>query len=250
MAWVRLDDQAPRNEKMLKAGPAACWLWVCGIAHAQSQLTDGFISREALPMIGVKGEGRCVRLADELVKVGLFDKADGGYVVHDYLAHNPSKAQVMAKRAEDSARKQRGDLERNPRGIHTESRSPRAGIPSHPIPSEKASLSQKLPVVDDAEALRMRAGELVNHYAQLFYEHRKGARYHARPALDFPKACELVQTWADDARLEKLAVLVLTTDDEWIARTDRGFAVFAARASWADDKLRAWELEHGISVTA
>src|SRR3990167_1891005 len=135
MAWVRLDDQTPRNGKTLKAGPAACWLWVCGIAHSQSQLTDGFISLEALPMIGVAGVARCRRLADALVAVGLFDREDGGYRVHDYLDHNPSRSAVLTKRAEDAERKRRGESKRNPNGIHADSGAPRAGVPSHPIPS-------------------------------------------------------------------------------------------------------------------
>jgi uncharacterized protein YdaU (DUF1376 family) len=93
------------------------------------------------------------------------------------------------------------------------------------------------------QALMNRAGDLLNRYAELFYEHRKGARYHNRMHIDFDKALGLVRTWEDDKRLEKLAVIVLTTDDEWIARSDRGFGVFASRASWADDRLSAWEAE-------
>lgn len=133
MAWVRIDDQTPRHDKMLKAGPAACWLWVCGIAHAQSQLTDGFISLASLPMIGVAGNVQ--KLADQLVSVGLFDKVEGGYQVHDYLHHNPSRADVLAKRAEDAERKKAGHSKRIPDGIPAESRLPRARVPSHPIPS-------------------------------------------------------------------------------------------------------------------
>lgn len=135
MAWVKLDDQAPRNEKMLAAGPSACWLWVCGIAHSQSQLTDGFVSLAVLPMIGVKGVGRTKRLAEQLVAAGLFERVEGGYQVHDYLDHNPSRAVVLAKRAEDAERKRGGESNRNPHGIPTDSSAPRARVPSHPIPT-------------------------------------------------------------------------------------------------------------------
>lgn len=96
------------------------------------------------------------------------------------------------------------------------------------------------------EALRLRAGALLQHYAELFTKHCYGAKYHNRMHLDFTKALGLVRTWPDDARLEKLAVLILTTDDDWIAGTDRGFAVFAAKASWADKNLAAWEADHGL----
>jgi len=103
MAWVRIDDQAPRHVKMLKAGPAACWLWVCGIAHCQSLLTDGFIADEALPMIGVKSGAK--KLADTLVDVGLFERVEGGYRVHDYHAHNATAEEARQQRAKVSAQR-------------------------------------------------------------------------------------------------------------------------------------------------
>lgn len=241
MAWVRLDDQAPRNNKMLKAGPAACWLWVCGIAHSQSQLTDGFISLEALPMIGVAGMTRCRKLADELVKIGLFDKAEDGYVVHDYLDHNPSKASVMMRRAEDSERKRLVESNRIPRGIQPDSGAPRARVPSHPIPSHPQA-----PPADaqNGDALTERAGRLREElYPAWYAKFRHGARLRiVANSLEFQDALSLVKTW-DDERLAKLAQIVLTTDEDWIAKTDRGFKIFATKASWADDRLREVESE-------
>lgn len=127
MAWVKLDDQAPRKDKMLRAGPAACWLWVCGIAHSQSQLTDGVITFAALPMIGVAGVSRCKKLAETLVSARLFDRITEGYRVHDYLDHNPSRASVLAKRAEDAERKKIS--ERNPSGVRVDS-SPTPALPA------------------------------------------------------------------------------------------------------------------------
>lgn len=110
--WVRIDDQAPRHDKMLKAGPAACWLWVCGLAHCQSQLTDGYISKQALSTIGIPA-GDVEALAGRLVKAGLFERVKGngtgGYKVHDYLSYNISRKLVLEKRAEDAARKRAGE---------------------------------------------------------------------------------------------------------------------------------------------
>jgi hypothetical protein len=48
--------------------------------------------------------------------------------------------------------------------------------------------------------------------------------------------------------LEKLAKIVLTTDDPFIAGTDRSFKIFALKASWADDRLRQWEKTNGVAV--
>lgn len=95
MGWVRIDDQVPRNAKILRAGPAASWLWVCGIAHCQAQLTDGFIAEEVLPLIGVVGRARAIRLAAQLVTVGLFERVDGGYRIHDYHDHNWTKEEAI-----------------------------------------------------------------------------------------------------------------------------------------------------------
>lgn len=102
MAWVRLDDQIPRHDKMLRAGPAASWLWVCAIAHAQSQLTDGFISNAALLTFGIP---HAKKLATVLLSVRLFDKAEGGYRVHDYHDFNASAEEVRAEMEWDRRRK-------------------------------------------------------------------------------------------------------------------------------------------------
>jgi len=91
-----------------------------------------------------------------------------------------------------------------------------------------------------------RAARLLERYAVLFQEHRRGAVYRARPHLDFPEAIELVKLWSDD-RLDRLAVLVLTTDDPWISKTDRAFKIFATKATWADDRLRQWEQQQEIA---
>ncbi len=105
MAWVKIDDQAPRNQKLLLAGPAAAWLWVCGIAHCQAHLSEGFIADVALPMIGVKGEARSRSLAAILVEVGLFERVDGGYQVHDYLDFNETREEALARKVSLNAKR-------------------------------------------------------------------------------------------------------------------------------------------------
>lgn len=107
-----------------------------------------------------------------------------------------------------------------------------------------ASEAAKASALVDPE-IASRAGMLVERYGELFALHRRGARHRARPNLDWTDACDLCRLW-DDARLEKLAVLVLTTDDQWISGTDRSFKIFAIKASWADERLAAWEHEHGV----
>lgn len=108
MAWVRVDDQAPRHEKLLKAGPAAAWLWVCGLAHAQSQLTDGVITDAALPFIGVAKGAK--DLARRLVSVHLWIRIPGGFRVHDYHDFNFTRAETLARRKATREHRRRAGL--------------------------------------------------------------------------------------------------------------------------------------------
>ena len=85
MAWMRVETSVARNRKFVKAGPAPSWLWLCGLAYCQEGLTDGFIPTESLAFLGVKNARQ---LAHHLVSAGLWDEADGGWYVHDYLAYN------------------------------------------------------------------------------------------------------------------------------------------------------------------
>lgn len=99
MAWIKVESSVSRNRKFVKAGPAASWLWVCGLAYCQEGLTDGFIPTEALDFLGVK---HARRLSLQLVLAHLWDVADGGWRVHDYLGHNKPASDV--RRLQDERR--------------------------------------------------------------------------------------------------------------------------------------------------
>ena len=45
MAWVRIESSVARHKKFQQAGPAASWLWLCGLLYCQEGLTDGVIPR-------------------------------------------------------------------------------------------------------------------------------------------------------------------------------------------------------------
>ena len=91
------------------------------------------------------------------------------------------------------------------------------------------------------DTVAARAGHLLDRYAEWYQQLRHGARLRLmRNTLEFNDACQICELW-DDARIEKLARIVLTTDDEFVSRTDRSFKIFALKASWADDRLRQAE---------
>src|SRR5262249_52357032 len=134
MAWIRLDDQIAHHPKFLRVGPIASWLWVCCIGYAQKFLTDGFIPTEAVPTLGSVPEPN--EHANILVKHKLLEIVDGGYQIHDYLDFNDSAACVKERKQQDRVRK---ESERNPNGIHEDSKRlargrERARAPApHPI---------------------------------------------------------------------------------------------------------------------
>lgn len=92
MGWVWLDDKFPDHPKLLKAGPVAAWLFVRTICWANQHLTDGFVPFEAIRSMQGMGSTKV------LLKVGLFDPADGGVRIHDYLEYQRSRADADRQR--------------------------------------------------------------------------------------------------------------------------------------------------------
>lgn len=116
MPHVRIETSVPRHPKFLKAGPVACWLWLCGNCYCQDGLTDGFIPREVVPSLGLPVSRLALRDAiSKLVDVRLWDACDGGWRVHDYLEHNNSADHVRTIRAtnKENAQKKRGRPQRS-----------------------------------------------------------------------------------------------------------------------------------------
>lgn len=106
MAWVKLDDHFAEHPKIATAGPLAGWLHVCALCYCNRHLTDGFIPARVLGTLvdftGINdeanGEAKPKQLASVLLAVGLWEAAEGGYLIHDYLDYNPSRDEVIATR--------------------------------------------------------------------------------------------------------------------------------------------------------
>lgn len=251
MAWIRLDDDYVHHAKFTALSHQAFRVWHEGMAYCRKMLTDGLISHTALKAFRYASKPT-VRELTTPVHPGaspLWEHHQDGYLVHDYLDWNPSSEEDKADR-EASKRRMRAFRGRQKEPLVTPPVTPNVTPfvtpPVTPnVPGQGKDLRSQERKIEEIPVTEFdhRARNLMERYAELFYKHRRGARYHNRMHLDFHLAQQLVRTWEDDARLEKLAVLVLTTDDDWIAGTDRGFAVFSARASWADGILADWEAE-------
>jgi hypothetical protein len=109
MAWVRLDDTFPEHPKLIAAGTRAGWLWVVGLAYCARHLTDGVIQAAVVPrLVTAYAPSTRHRCTKALLRVGLWKRTtNGDYRVHDYLAYQPSRAEVLQMR---QARAEAGHL--------------------------------------------------------------------------------------------------------------------------------------------
>ena len=102
MSWVKLDDALFSHPKVLRAGNEATGAWVRILTYCAAYLTDGVIDADtALSLAGRQ------KIIDRLVTARLLDRDGDVLRVHDYLAHNPSRVQVLADRAAKTERQSR-----------------------------------------------------------------------------------------------------------------------------------------------
>ena len=98
MGWVRLDDRFPDNPKVEMLTDRAFRLHIRGLCYCSEHLTDGGVPRTVARRWGSP------KSFLELFTARLWDDGvDGRYHIHDYLEYNPSREQVLARRAAQSA---------------------------------------------------------------------------------------------------------------------------------------------------
>lgn len=102
MPWAKLDDSLDGHPKARRAGLEALGLWTRSLSHAAGYLTDGHIDAGWLEE---RGGRRAAKLGELLVVSGLWEAADDGFLIHDYLVYNPSREEVEIKREWDVKRK-------------------------------------------------------------------------------------------------------------------------------------------------
>jgi hypothetical protein len=253
MAWIRLDDDYVYHPKFTALSSDAFRLWHEGMAYCRKMMTDGLIRRSALKTFRYAKRTAVLELttAPEPKIAPLWEADPEGFRVHDYLDWNPSQEEDQRDR-DTAKRRMRAFRGRVITPSVTPSITPSV-TPSVPGQGQGQGLkantereSERKPA-DEVE-LGARAGRLIEHYAELYAKYRHGAKLRLiGNSLEFQDACSLCETWTDD-RLEKLATIVLTTDEDFISKTDRSFKIFALKATWADDRLSRWEQEHGAAV--
>lgn len=164
MTWMKLDTLVRSNPKLGATVAAtghcdAAWLWLAANTYCRDALTDGFIAEFVLPTLIPALPAKVLKtLPETLVAAGLWHRVDGGYLIHDFLHYNPTKAAVEKARAKDRDRKRDGDDSeslRNPDGFQTDSNRSRVRAPG------RASSLSSLPRSSDR--LEGGPGETARH---------------------------------------------------------------------------------------
>lgn len=98
MTWFRIDDGFYDHSKVHalqehKGWQSALALWTLAGVWCSRHLSDGAISRATVHRLGFAPTD-----ADLLVRVGLWELEENGYRFHDWAEHNPTRADVQAKR--------------------------------------------------------------------------------------------------------------------------------------------------------
>lgn len=102
MPWVKLDDRFPSHRKVALLSDRAFRLYVSALCWASENLTEGRILDRELPLVArVRGPKT---VAKELEEAQLWDRVEGGWMIHDYLEYNPDRARVQADRDANAAR--------------------------------------------------------------------------------------------------------------------------------------------------
>lgn len=101
--YVQLANGFYMNRKvrrLRRTMPSAISAFVVMLSYCGDNLTDGYVDDDTAEFV----LDITVQELDALQQVGLIESVDGGYVIHDYLEHNRSRQQVMAKRKRERER--------------------------------------------------------------------------------------------------------------------------------------------------
>ena len=108
-AYVQVSRTLSQDARMVRAvslvGADAVALWLFGLSWARSELTDGAIPREVLPVLHPLCGCPVAEVAAALVASGLWAETEEGWKIAGFEDWNPNGAKTRAKLEKDAARK-------------------------------------------------------------------------------------------------------------------------------------------------
>ena len=164
MGWLRLDDAFGTHPKVAGLSDRAFRAHVMGLLYCAQHLTDGFVPRAMGPR---------ATTAKELERAGLWSTSRRGWMIHDFLDYNPSRAEVDDKRraksiagAKGAASRWQGDRIESASRSHdrgnapdpTPTPTPRSKEPS--TPRKRDEIADALARAENAEPLEVPASHM------------------------------------------------------------------------------------------
>ena len=107
MTWFKVDDGFWSHPKTATLSDAAVTLWVRAGSYSCQHLTDGFVPRSALRLVGTESA------AVELTSVGLWLDADNGWQFHDWDEYQETSEAVKQRRDAQRERQRRARAKRD-----------------------------------------------------------------------------------------------------------------------------------------
>ena len=102
MAWGKIDDGLHKSVKWRRTNKGGQALWTTALSWCMDEMNDGRVPSDLLAYLG----GRRAD-AQSLVASGLWHETDDGWEFHDWLDHQPSRAEIEHKREQQRERKRR-----------------------------------------------------------------------------------------------------------------------------------------------
>jgi hypothetical protein len=96
--YAQLDIHFDEHPKYADLSLAHLGLIACAISYCNRLLTDGYVPASAMKGFGNNAKAASI-LSRKLIDSGIWEQRNGGVSIVGYLDHNPSKAEVTAKKA-------------------------------------------------------------------------------------------------------------------------------------------------------
>lgn len=106
MPWFKVDDGFANSKPVLRIPrryrAQAIGLWILAGTWSAKELTDGFV-----PDYTLDDFTSTPAMANQLVRAGLWEKAENGFQFRGWSDYQPTKVQVLTRRAQEADRKSR-----------------------------------------------------------------------------------------------------------------------------------------------
>lgn len=214
MSWSMLDDGWHDHPKVLACSYAARGVWATSLSWSANKLTEGKLPRRLAAVMEFPEDAIA-----ELVSVGLWDAVPDGWLIHDYLDYNDSKAEALKKRALSAARSKSWRERRRAKNSVTrdeprDEQSDDTPASQHPVPVPVPvpSLPERINNPFSSEGVS-RARDSLEHEIRFEFERRfVSAMAASPPHAALTKAAAQLVPWVEKtAALRKLSEHTLVT---------------------------------------